>query len=84
MAEKKSKNNYRFDDAPDLLTLQEASMLVNYNAEYLRQRAVAGSLPAFQLFEEGKRGEWRIYKDDLKEWLDIKRKKAKERVYKTA
>ncbi len=81
MASKKSSKIYRFDDLPDILTLEEAGLIVNYNADYLRKKAIAKQFPAFQLFENDKRGEWRMYKDDLKEWLEAKRQKAKAQIH---
>ncbi|MCM1508395.1 MAG: helix-turn-helix domain-containing protein [Ruminococcus flavefaciens] len=84
MAAKKVQKIYRFDELPDILTLEEAGLLINYNADYLRKRAAVGAFPAFQLFDDGERGEWRIYKEDLQEWLNAKRQKAKEHMCQSA
>lgn len=63
----------RMDELPDILTMAEAGMVLGYNEDYLRKMAHAGQFPAFQLFEGNQKGSWRIFKEDMLEWLNKKR-----------
>ena len=71
----KPNKNYHFEDLPDVLTLEEAGMFLNYDPDYLRKQAVAEKFPAFQLFkdERSTKGAWRVFKEDLQNWLNQKR-----------
>ncbi|MGN1418500.1 MAG: hypothetical protein ACI4W6_04160 [Acutalibacteraceae bacterium] len=69
---KKVQKIYKFDDLPDILTLEEAGMLIRSNPDTLRKKASKGQFPAYRLNPEAKRSQWRIDKNQLKKWLDEK------------
>ena len=64
----------KIEELPDVLTLVEAGLVLNYSEDYLRKQAIKGNFPAFQCFNDGTgKGSWRIFRDDLVRWLTAKR-----------
>ena len=72
----KTKNIPKKDELPDIFDLVLAGLLLGYSADYLRQQSIKGAFPGYQLFDDGKRGAWRVNKEDLFEWLEKKRSAA--------
>ena len=70
---KKTKEIPKINELPDIFDLVLAGLLLGYNADYLRQQSIKGNFPAYQLFTDGKKGAWRVNKEDLLSWLDDKR-----------
>lgn len=63
----------KIDELPDIFDLILASQITGYNADYLRQQAIKGFFPAFQMFQNSGKCSWRVYKTDFIEWLNHKR-----------
>ena len=74
---KKAKEIPRIDELPDIFDLLLAGQLLGYNTEYLRQQSIKGNFPGYQLFGDGKKGTWRVNKEDLLQWLEDKRAASK-------
>lgn len=73
----KTKSIPKKDELPDIFDLVLAGLLLGYSADYLRQQSIKGAFPGYQLFDDGKRGAWRVNKEDLFDWLEKKRAGAK-------
>lgn len=63
----------KIDELPDIFDLILAGQITGYSADYLRQQAIKGLFPAFQMFPNSSKCSWRVYKTDFVEWIDIKR-----------
>lgn len=70
---KKTTNIPKIDELPDIFDLTLAGLLLGYTADYLRKQSIDGHFPGYQLFPDGKKGAWRVNKEDLLKWLEEKR-----------
>ena len=73
----KAQKIQKTEELPDIFDLVLAGLLLGYSADYLRQQSIKGAFPGYQLFDDGKRGAWRVNKKDMLEWLEQKRAGSK-------
>lgn len=64
-ARRKSNRYMNWDEVPLIMGIQELSQLTGYNQNTLKLYCAKGMLPAYKLGKE-----WRINKEDYKEWAE--------------
>lgn len=64
-AKRKSNRYMNWDEVPLIMGIQELSQLTGYNQNTLKLYCAKGMLPAYKLGKE-----WRINKEDYKEWAE--------------
>lgn len=61
---RQKRRYYNWDNIPVLLSLQEASVLLQVTPECIRKYCISGKLPAIQIGKS-----WHVDRDALMHWL---------------